>query len=102
MDGTFAQIETVLERIERLAEELRADPGGHVRRSTSELRAVFADRGSLEPAVARVRDSVLMLRQENQGGSRREFQVRSHGVDHLQAVVEQQLLPTLRRIGFEV
>ena len=57
---------------------------------------------ALEPAVARVRDSVLMLRQENQGGSRREFQVRSHGVDHLQDVVEQQLLPTLRRIGFEV
>lgn len=102
MDRDLAEIERVVERIERLAEELQADPDGHVRRSANELRAAFAGRTAIEPAVERIRDSVQMLRRSNQEGPRREFQRRSHGVDHLQQVVEQELLPTLRRIGFEV
>ena len=102
MSGSFAQIKTVLARIERLAEQLRVDPDGHVRRSAQELRAVFDERGAVEPAVARIRDSVSMLRRDNQNGSRREFQKRAPGVDQLEDVVEQELLPNLRQIGFEV
>lgn len=98
----LTEIHDLITRIERLAEDLQADPDGHVRRSATELRATFAARGPVEPAVARVRDSMLMLRRGNREGSRREFQRRSHGVDHLEQVVEGELLPTLRRLGFEV
>jgi hypothetical protein len=102
MNAKLTAIDILLTRIERLAEDLSADPDGHVRRSTAELRATFAARGAVEPAVARVRDSVVMLRRGNQEGSRREFQRRAHTVDHLEQVVEGELLPTLRRLGFEV
>lgn len=102
MNATLAEIDRLLTRIERLAQELQADPDGHVRRSATELRAAFAARGALEPAVARVRDSVVMLRSGNRDGSRREFQRRAHGVDHLEEVVERELLPSLRRLGFDL
>lgn len=102
MNGDLGQIETVLTRLERLAEELQADPDGHVRRSANELRSAFEARRAIEPAVARVRDSVRMLRRGNEDGSRREYQRRAHGVDHLEQVVERELLPTLRRVGFDL
>jgi hypothetical protein len=102
MNRNFADIDTVLARIERLAEGLQSDPDGHVVRSTNELRAAFSARRAMEPAVARVRDSVHMLRSKNHDGPRREFQRRAHGVDHLEEVMEHELLPHLRRVGFEV
>ena len=102
MDPVFTSIDVLLVRIERLATDLRADPDGHVRRSTNELREIFAARGEVEPAVERVRHIVAMLRRGNQEGARREFQRRAHGVDYLQDIVERELLPALRRVGFEV
>lgn len=102
MDAKLAEIDVLLTRIERLAEELEVDPDGHVRRSAAELRGAFVARRAVEPAVARVRDSVAMLRSSNRDGSRREFQRRAHGVDHLESVVERELLPHLRRVGFDV
>ena len=100
--GKLAQIEMLLERIERLAEELHPDPDHHVARSAGELRAVFRARLAIEPAVARVRDGLEMLRSENHAGTRREFKRRAHAVDHLEQVMEQELLPELRRVGFDV
>ena len=102
MTGNFTEIHTVLVRIERLATDLPADPDSHVLRSANELRAAFDARGPIEPAVARVRHSVHMLRRGNHDGSRREFQRRAHSIDHLEQVVERELLPQLRRVGFEV
>lgn len=102
MNGQLAIIDTSLAHIERLAEELRADPDGHVRRSVEELRAAFTARGPIEPAVARMRESMQMLRRDNRDGSRREFQRRASSLDHLSAVVEEELLPHLRRLGFDV
>jgi hypothetical protein len=95
-------IETVMQRIERLADELLADPDSHVHRSTSELRAAFQSRGPVEPAVSRMRDSIAMLRQANHEGSRREFQRRAQGLDHLDDVIVRELLPLLRRMSFDV
>jgi hypothetical protein len=95
-------IETVIRRIERLADELLADPDSHVHRSTSELRAAFQARGPVEPAVSRMRDSVSMLRRTNPEGARREFQRRAQGLDHLDDVIVHELLPLLRRMSFDV
>jgi len=102
MNARLAVIEMVLVRIERLAHDLRADPDGHVLRSATELRRVFSARLAIEPAVARVRDSVTMLRRTTHDGSRREFQLRQQGVEHLEAVMERELLPELRGVGFNV
>ena len=102
MQGELERIAVILVRIERLAEELRADPDGHVRRSATELRAIFESRGAVEPAAARVRASVEMLRRNNRDESRREFQRRAQGLDHLDHVIEDELLPQLRRLGFDV
>jgi hypothetical protein len=102
MNGSLVQIDTVLAHIERLAEELQLDPDGSVRRSATELRAAFGARGAIEPAVARMRDSVQVLRRDNQDPSRHECQPQLHGLDQFEQAVEYQLLPHLRRIGFEV
>ena len=102
MNGRLAEIEMMLLRIEHLAEELRADPDGHVRRSVEELRAAFVAREAVEPAVARLRESMAMLSTENRGGTRREYQRRAPGLDHLAGVVDDELLPYLRGIGFNV
>jgi uncharacterized protein (DUF2342 family) len=102
MNDTLAEIDTLLTRIERLSEELQTDPDGHVHRSTAELRAAFEGRRAIEPAVARVRESIVMLRTGNRDGPRREFQRRAHGVDYLETVLDRELLPNLRRLGFEV
>ena len=98
----FVQIDGILERIERLADQLRADPGRSVYRSALELRAAFDDRRAIEPAFARVRESVRILQRGHQDESGREDRVRATSLDSLEAVVEQELGPQLRRIGFEV
>ena len=100
--GQFGHVETALARIERLAEELRADPDGNVKRSVEEVRAAFAAREPVEPTVLRMQKSLQMLRRDNHDGSRREYQRRATGLDHLDDVVEGELLPNLRRLGFEV
>lgn len=102
MNVQVKHIECVLERIERLAGGLRADPRGRVRRSATGLLDAFETRQAIEPAVAQVLDSVRVLRRQNHDGSRREFQRRAHGLDDLERVIVQDLLPHLRRIGFDV
>lgn len=102
MTGDLARIDAALAHVAHLADELRADPDGHVRRSIQELCAAFATRGAIEPAVARVRRSMELLMTGNHDASRREFQRRANSLDHLGEVVEQELLPNLRRIGFDV
>jgi hypothetical protein len=102
IDMKLAEIELLLIRLEQLADALEADPDGHVRRSAAELRVAFDARRHIEPAVARVRDSVVMLRSGNRDGSRREFMRRAQGVDYLEDVLDRELLPILRRLGFDV
>jgi hypothetical protein len=99
---TFVQIESLLDQVEHLASQLRADPDQYVHRSVLELKAAFDQREALEPAVARMRASVRMLRRENYDGGRREFRRRATGLDQLDDVVERELLPHLRQVGFEV
>jgi hypothetical protein len=91
-----------LGRLVQMAETLRADSDGHVRRSVQELHAVFTARGAIEPAVARVRESLTMLRIDDRAGSRRQFQRRAPSLEYLGYVIEQELMPDLRRLGFDV
>jgi hypothetical protein len=101
-DTKLAEIDSMLARIEGLAVKLGDDPDGHVRRSAAELRAAFVTRAAIEAPVRRIRNGLVMLRRTNQDGTRRESRNRAHAVDHLEAVLHGQLLPMLRRVGFEV
>jgi len=102
MHEQLTQIDATLLRLVHLVEELRADSDGHVRRSVQELQATFVARGAMEPAVARVRESLAMLRIGDRAGSRREFQRHAPSLEFLGYVLEQELLPDLRRLGFEL
>jgi len=102
MNGQLVQIDMVLARIELLAETLHQDPDQNVLRSANELRAAFCARLAIEPAVARVRAGLDILRLGNRDGAGRELTRRAQGVDHLVQVMEHELLPDLRRVGFDV
>ena len=102
MTSALERIDTKLVSLNRLAEGLLADPDKHVQRSIQELRAAFASRSAIEPVVARVRRSLTMLRSGNHAGSRKEWERRAAGLDRISDLVELELLPDLRRIGFEV
>ncbi len=82
----LSHVDATLGRIADLANQLGNDPDGHVRRSAAELRAAFATRGAIEPAVARLRHSVD----------------HALGLDRLADVIVQDLLPDLRRLGFDL
>jgi hypothetical protein len=102
MDRQLNHIDTMLARVAQLAGALKVDPDSEVSRSVTELRAAFTTRCAVEPAVARVRGSLRMLRTGNRAGTRREFQRCAPSLDHLEDFLERQLLPDLRRLGFEV
>ena len=96
----LVQIDGILGRIEQLAGRLPRDPEQDIHRSAVELRAAFDDRRAIEPALARMRESVLVLRRGSEDERRRDRRVSS--LDDLDDVVEHELLPQLRRVGFEV
>jgi hypothetical protein len=102
MKRQLDEIDTTLARIAHLAGGLTADPDRHVQRSVEELRTAFTERTAIEPAVGRVRSTVTLLRTEDGESPRREFHRRAAGLDHLGDVVEHELVPSLRRLGFEV
>jgi hypothetical protein len=102
MTPMLVHVDGILTRIEELAAQLVVDPDRNVHRSALELRAAFDDRRAIEPAFARMRESVRMLKRGNHDESRREFRRRASGLDHLDAVVETELRPHLCQLGFEV
>jgi hypothetical protein len=102
MSAMLVQIDGVLGRIERLSDQLREDPDQDVHRSALELRAAFGDRRAIEPALARMRASMRLLRRSHHDGYRREFVQRASALDCLDDVLEQELLPQLRQVGFDV
>ena len=102
MTPILVHVDGILTRIEELAAQLVVDPDRNVHRSALELRAAFDDRRAIEPAFVRMRESVRMLKRGNHDESRREFRRRASGLDHLDAVVETELRPHLRQLGFEV
>jgi hypothetical protein len=102
MTPMLVHVDGILTRVEQLAAQLVADPDRNVHRSALALRSAFDDRRAIEPAFARMRESVRMLQRGNRDESRREFQRRASTLDYLDAVVETELRPQLRQLGFEV
>jgi len=95
MNEPFARIAAALDRVSSIAEHV---PDDVVRLSARELKRTFAQHGSVEPAVTRLRRSVSRLAQDGGGGAAQQETV----VSQLDSVIAEQLLPELRRVGFDV
>ena len=93
MKEPFEEIAAALDRVTSIAERV---PDHVVRISARELRRTFAERGSVEPAVGRLRNILSRLSQEERRS--REQQI----VSQLDAAIAEHLLPELRRVGFDV
>jgi hypothetical protein len=99
----FAAIVGALGRAEVVAGRLPdGDAEGHVRRSIEEFATAFSGREALEPAVARMRGSLVMLHGSQLAGRRRAYEHDKTLLGELDRVIENELLPELRRIGFPV
>jgi hypothetical protein len=94
MKEPFEQIAAALDRVTSIAERV---PDDVVRSSARDLQRTFAERGSVEPAVGRLQNSLSRLSQDEQ---RRAAERKI--VTQLDAVIAEQLLPELRRVGFDV
>ena len=97
MKEPFEDIAAALDRVTSIAERL---PDEIVRSSARELQRTFAERGSVEPAVGRLRRSVLRLSQNAPAAAPHAPQAKV--VTQLDSVIADQLLPELRRVGFDV
>jgi hypothetical protein len=99
----FARVVVALTRVTAIAERLLdGDAEGHVRRSIEEFAAAFARQDALEPAVSRLRASILMLHESRRGGRRRAYEHDKLLIGELDRAIDERLVPELRRIGFGV
>jgi hypothetical protein len=99
----FAGVVVALANVSVVAGRLLdGDSEGHVRRSIAEFATAFARREELEPAVARMRTSILMLHESRRAGRRRVYEQDKILIGELDRALEERLLPELRRIGFAV
>ena len=93
MKEPFEEIAAALDRVTSIAERV---PDDVVRSSARELRRTFAERGSVEPAVGRLQNSLSRLSQDERRSREQKI------VSQLDAAIAEQLLPELRRVGFDV
>ena len=105
-DDSFPQIELIeaaLVVVEKFAGRLRGgDAEDHVRRAVVELRDAFGDRRAIEPPVERLLRGIHMLSATYAAGPRRDYRRDTVGLDRLLAAVTIELVPALRRVGFQV
>jgi hypothetical protein len=102
-DEDFTSVEAALQVVEKFASRLTAgDAEGHVRRSVDELCAAVAKKEGIHSAVDRLLRGLRSLDDARTVGGRRDFQRESPAVDRLLEAVQKELLPRLRRVGYEV
>jgi hypothetical protein len=99
----FAGVVIALAKVMTIADRLLdGDAEGHVRRSIDEFSVAFARREAIGPTVTRMRNSIVMLHNCRDTGSRPEFERDKLLIQDLHAAVEERLLPELQRLGFEL
>ena len=102
-DEDFTSIEAALQVVEKFASRLTVgDAEGHVRRSVDELCAAVTKKEGIEPAVDRLLRGLRGLDDADAATRRRDFGRESPAVDRLLDAVQEELLPALRRVGYQV
>ena len=96
-------IEAALQVVEKFAGRLTVgDAEGHVRRSVDELCAAVTKKEGIEPAVDRLLRGLRGLEDARAARGHRDFGRESPAVDRLLDAVQEELLPALRRVGYQV
>ena len=102
-DEDFTSIEAALQVVEKFASRLTVgDAEGHVRRSVNELAAAVTKKEGIEPAVDRLLRGLRGLDDARAARRCRDFGRESPAVDRLLDAVQEELLPALRRVGYQV
>jgi hypothetical protein len=102
-DEDFTSIEAALQVVEKFASRLTVgDAEGHVRRSVDELCAAVTKKEGIEPAVDRLLRGLRGLDDARAARRHRDFGRESPAVDRLLDAVQEELLPALRRLGYQV
>ena len=102
-DEDFTSVEAALQVVEKFASRLTAgDAEGHVRRSVDELCAAVAKKEEIQFAVDRLLRGLRSLDDARAARRRRDFGRESPAVDRLLDAVQKELLPALRRVGYQV
>ena len=106
-DEDFTSIEAALQVVEKFASRLTVgDAEGHVRRSVDELCAAVRKeerkKEGIESAVDRLLRGLRGLDDARAARGRRDFGRESPAVDRLLDAVQEELLPALRRVGYQV
>ena len=105
-DEDFTSIEAALQVVEKFSSRLTVgDAEGHVRRSVDELCAAVTKKEGIEPAVDRLLRGLRALDDADDARAarrRRDFGRESLAVDRLLDAVQEELLPALRRVGYQV
>ena len=103
MDEEFISIKAALEVVEKFTSRLTVgDAEGHVRRSVDELYSAVTKKEGIEPAVDRLLRGLRGLNDAHAARRRRDLGRESPAVDRLLDAVQEELLPALRRVGYQV
>jgi hypothetical protein len=102
-DEDFTSIEAALQVVKKFASRLTlGDAEGHVRRSVDELCAAVTKKEGIESAVDRLLRGLRGLDDAHAASRRRDFGREAPAVDRLLDAVQEELLPALRRVGYQV
>jgi hypothetical protein len=94
----------VIQAIEKFAGRLpEGDVEGHIRRSAHELTLAGEQRCGVEAACERLTQAVRQLDEHNTTGRlRRDFEHAAPSLSRLLEAIQEQLVPALKRAGYQV
>jgi len=97
-------VQSAIQAIEKFAGRLpEGDVEGHVRRSAHELTLAVEQRCGVEAAGERLMQAVRQLDEHNTTGRlRRDFEHEAPSVTRLLEAIQEQLVPALKRAGYQV
>jgi hypothetical protein len=103
-DEDLERVLSAIQTIEKFAGRLpEGDVEGHIRRSAHELTLASEQRRSVEATFERLTQAVRQLDEHNTTGRlRRDFENEAPLVARLLEAMQEQLVPALKRAGYQV
>jgi hypothetical protein len=100
LEGVLSAIQAIEKFAGRLNE---GDVEGHIRRSARELTLAVEQRCGVEAACERLMQAVRQMDEHHTTGRlRRDFENEAPSVTRLLKAIQEQLVPALKRAGYQV
>jgi hypothetical protein len=100
LEGVLSAIQAIEKFAGRLPE---GDVEGHIRRSAHELTVAVEQRRGVEAACERLMQAVRQLDEHHTTGRlRRDFEHEALSLTRLLEAIQEQLVPALKRAGYQV